>query len=35
MNVGMVVLVGCVLGTGALVYQGTMAGAGPAAAGAH
>ena len=33
MNVGMVVLVGCVLGTGALVYQGTMAGAAPATPG--
>lgn len=27
MNTGMLVLVGCVLGTGALVYHGTMAGA--------
>ena len=30
MNTGMLVLVGCVLGTGALVYHGTMAGSVPA-----
>lgn len=29
LNVGMIVVVGCVLGTVAIVYQGTMAGASP------
>ena len=32
MNVGMIVLVGCVLGSAAIVYRGTTGGAAPAAA---
>lgn len=31
MNVGMIVLVGCVVGSGAIVYRGTTGGAAPAA----
>lgn len=31
MNVGMIVLVGCVLGSGAIAYRGTTGGAAPAA----